>query len=161
MNADDWIQQLQLLPHPEGGYYKETYRSKESVFFLGFEGRRNTSTAIYFLLKEKDKSHFHRIKSDELWFFHEGSSLEIFCLSENGLQTILLGKNSKEGEQLQAIIPAGNWFAAKIKDETGFSLVSCTVAPGFDFQDFELAEKELLEKEFPSHKRLIEVMTLK
>ncbi len=77
MNANDWVAQLHLLPHPEGGYYKETYRSKEESLFDDFNGKRSISTAIYFLLEGKDKSHFHRIQSDELWFFHEGSALEI------------------------------------------------------------------------------------
>ncbi len=161
MTAEYWIEQLQLLPHPEGGYYKETYRSSEEIIFSGFEGKRNISTAIYFLLEDKSKSHFHRIKSDELWFFHEGVALEIICLSDIGLKTILLGKNCEKGEQLQAVIPAGVWFGARIKEGKDYALVSCNVAPGFDFNDFELAKKENLEKEFPEHKELIGEMTIK
>ncbi len=161
MNATYWIEQLQLLPHPEGGYYKETYRSNDEVSFSAFEGKRNISTAIYFLLEGKNKSHFHRIKSDELWFFHEGAALEIFCLSDKGLSIILLGKDLLNGQQLQAIIPAGTWFGAKVKDEKNYALVSCTVAPGFDFRDFELATKEEFVKIFPKQHDLIEKMTLR
>ncbi|HWZ21099.1 MAG TPA: cupin domain-containing protein [Cytophagaceae bacterium] len=160
MNSKYWIEHLQLLPHPEGGYYKETYRSAEKIMASGLDGKRNISTAIYFLLDGKNKSHLHRIKSDELWFFHEGATLEIFCLSEKGLVTILLGKDIEGGEVLQAIVPAGIWFGAKVKDEKNYALVSCTVAPGFDFQDFELAKKEYLLNHFPEHKELIETMSL-
>jgi predicted cupin superfamily sugar epimerase len=156
MNANDWIAQLDLLPHPEGGYYKETYRSKEESAFEGFNGKRSISTAIYFLLEGKDKSHFHRIQSDELWFFHEGEALEIFVLREDKVEWIALGKNIEQGEQLQAIIPAGLWFGARLKSQTGYALVSCTVAPGFDFRDFELGKKKELLIALPQHEKIIE-----
>ncbi|MBC7485805.1 MAG: cupin domain-containing protein [Cytophagaceae bacterium] len=156
MNAKNWIDQLHLFPHPEGGYYKETYRAKEDAAFEGFEGNRSISTAIYFLLEAKDKSHFHCIQSDELWFFHEGSSLEIFILREDKVEIITLGKNITKLEQLQAIIPAGVWFGARVKDQEGYALVSCTVAPGFDFRDFELGKKKELLKLFPKHAIIIE-----
>ncbi len=156
--AQDWISQLHLLPHPEGGYYKETYRSKEESGFKGFKGQRNISTAIYFLLEEKDKSHFHRIQSDELWFFHEGSSLEIFILGEEQVEIISLGKNVDKNEQLHAVIPAGVWFGALVKDQQGYALVSCTVAPGFDFRDFELGKKKALINLFPQHGSLIDTL---
>jgi predicted cupin superfamily sugar epimerase len=162
MNAQEWIKELNLLPHPEGGFYRETYRSPEEIIAPGFEGKRNVSTAIYFLLEEKNKSHFHRIKSDELWFFHEGETLEILCLSKKGMTSVLLGKNIRKGEKLQVLISAGTWFGARIKNETGYSLVSCTVAPGFDFKDFEMATHEILKKEFPEQvDGNIEEMTLK
>ncbi len=156
MNANDWIKKLTLLPHPEGGYYKETYRSKEESVFENFNGKRNISTAIYFLLEEKDKSHFHRIQSDELWFFHEGEALEIFVLKADKVEVIALGKNIEQGEQLQAVIPAGLWFGARLKNQTGYALVSCTVAPGFDFRDFELGKKGELLSLFPQHTPIIE-----
>lgn len=155
MTANDWINKLTLLPHPEGGYYKETYRSPEDSAFKGFEGNRNISTAIYFLLQEKDKSHFHRIQSDELWFFHEGEALEIFILREKEVEVIALGKNIHAGEQLQAIIPAGLWFGARLKYQEGYALVSCTVAPGFDFRDFELGKRGELMELFPQHAGMI------
>jgi predicted cupin superfamily sugar epimerase len=156
MTANDWINKLTLQPHPEGGYYKETYRSLEDSVFNGFEGNRNISTAIYFLLQEKDKSHFHRIQSDELWFFHEGEALEIFILRDERVEVIALGKNIDQGEQLQAIIPAGLWFGARLKDQEGYALVSCTVAPGFDFRDFELGKKGELMELFSQHGKIIE-----
>ena len=152
--AQDWITSLNLLPHPEGGYYKETYRSPEQALFAGFKGPRSISTAIYFLLEGKNKSHFHRIQSDELWFFHEGVTLEILLLHKDRVETILLGKE----EQLQAIIPAGLWFGARVKDQTGYALVSCTVAPGFDFNDFELGKKTELLDLFPQHKEIISAL---
>lgn len=155
MDAKHWIEKLQLLPHPEGGYYKETYRCAAETVFDGFDGKRSVSTAIYFLLEREHKSHFHRIQSDELWFFHEGVSLEIFCLSEKGLTTVLLGKKIEAGEQLQAIIPAGTWFGAKVRDGKGYALVSCTVAPGFDFRDFELGKKAALLEKFPREEKII------
>jgi uncharacterized protein len=160
MNASYWIEKLNLLPHPEGGYYRETYRCEQVIKSGRFDAGRNVSTAIYFLLERKNKSHFHRIKSDELWFFHEGYTLEILVLTPEGLQNILLGKNADQGESLQAVIPAGHWFAARIKNENGFGLVSCTVAPGFDFRDFELAKKEEMKKLFPGNEKLIDEMCL-
>lgn len=160
MDASFWIKKLNLLPHPEGGYYRETYRCNMQITAKDFEGSRNISTAIYFLLDGKSKSHFHRIKSDELWFFHEGSALEVLLLNERGLETIVLGKNAENGESFQAIVPAGCWFGARLKEGKDYALVSCTVAPGFDFRDFELAKKESLKKEFPQHIPIIDDMTL-
>ena len=158
--ASHYITQLALTPHPEGGFYKETYRADTLILTEGFAGSRNVSTAIYFLLEGNDKSHFHKIKSDELWFYHDGASLEIFVLEETGLRTIRLGKNIAEGEVLQAVIPAHVWFASKVKDSAGFVLVSCTVAPGFSFEDFELATTSLLLKQFPNENEVIAEMTL-
>ncbi|MDB5272049.1 MAG: hypothetical protein JWO58_416 [Chitinophagaceae bacterium] len=156
MNASDWIKQLVLLPHPEGGHYKETYRCAEELAVTGLEGKRNISTAIYFLLEGNHRSHFHRIQSDELWFFHEGTALEIFILREEKIEVMVLGKNIAEGEMLQAIIPAGVWFGARVQHQKDFALVSCTVAPGFDFRDFELGKKKELVKLFPQHELIIE-----
>ncbi len=160
MDAAYWIEQLELLPHPEGGHYKETYRSQELFSFPGFSEERNLATGIYFLLEEKNKSHLHRIKSDESWFFHAGETLEIYCLSSTGLRIILLGNNPEAGEQLQAVVPAGTWFGARLRKGSGYALVSCTVSPGFDFRDFELAAKDKLLQEFPDHQRLVTEMCL-
>jgi len=158
--ASHYIQQLQLHPHPEGGFYKETYRAETLVEVDSFQGTRNVSTAIYFLLEGKHKSHFHTIKSDELWFYHDGATLEIFVLEQTGLKVILLGKNAVAGEVLQAVIPAHVWFASKVKNNEGFVLVSCTVSPGFSFEDFKMAKKKELQKEFPFAIEVIEEMTL-
>lgn len=158
MTSTDLIQHLHLLPHPEGGYYRETYRSAEQT--LNIEGNtRNTSTAIYYLLENEDKSHFHRIKSDELWFFHQGRPLEILVLQGSELSTIVLGNDVGSGEVPQAMIPANAWFAARVQGRSGYALVSCTVAPGFDFADFELASRVDLLHEFPHWKPVIEEFT--
>lgn len=157
MDAAKIIQKLKLQPHPEGGFYKETYRCEQKITTP--RGERNVSTAIYYLLEDKDKSHFHRIKSDELWFFHQGQPLEIISIQDNKVHTILLGNNLEKGEVPYAMIPANCWFASHIKDESGFVLVSCTVAPGFDFSDFEMATRETLIGEFPHLKKVIENFT--
>lgn len=153
------IHQYNLLPHPEGGYFKETYRSEESipasVLPLRFSGGRTFSTAIYFLLLKDLFSAFHRIKSDECWHFYEGDSLKVHVLHHNGTyELIRLGKNREEGEVYQAIVPAGAWFASETSGE--YSFVGCTVAPGFDFKDFELAKAAELKSEYPISENLIE-----
>jgi len=153
------IHQYNLLPHPEGGYFKETYRSEESIPASGlplrFPGGRTFSTAIYFLLLKDLFSAFHRIKSDECWHFYEGESLKVHVLHINGTyELIRLGKNREEGKVYQAIVPAGAWFASETSGE--YSFVGCTVAPGFDFADFELAEAAELKSEYPEYSSLIE-----
>jgi predicted cupin superfamily sugar epimerase len=160
MNADFWKNKLSLQPHPEGGFYRETYRSSATLHIEPQNGVRHVSTAIYFLLENEGKSHFHRIKSDELWFFHEGSTIELYCLSAHGARCIRLGKNIEQGEQLQATVPAGTWFAACLAEPNGFALVSCTVAPGFDFSDFELATQSELLALCPAEEVLILRLTL-
>jgi uncharacterized protein len=158
-NVDYWINHLELLPHPEGGYYKETYRSSETVASTAlpdrFEGDRNLSTAIYFLLRSEDRSVFHRIKSDEMWHFYQGSPLLIYVLQENELQLHKLGADLEKGESLQMVIPANCWFGARVEKQNSFALCGCTVAPGFDFRDFEMAERKTLLKEFPGFEKEI------
>lgn len=156
--AKQLIKQLHLQPHPEGGYYKETYRCKEQMT-TAENTNRNVSTAIYYLLEEKNQSHFHRIKSDELWFFHQGETVEIILIKNETLHTLLLGNDVAKGEMPQAVIEAGCWFAARIKNRKGYSLMSCTVAPGFDFADFELAKREELSAEYPTYREVIEELT--
>lgn len=158
-NAAYYIQKLQMEAHPEGGYYKESYRSAFKVSNTKGE-QRNVCTAIYFLLANIDKSHFHRIQSDELWFHHQGEALEIVYIENGILNTVYLGSNLEAGEVLQATIPANTWFASKLKNQKGFGLVSCTVAPGFDFADFEMADKKQLLAEFPTLKNVIEMYAL-
>ncbi|WP_026751561.1 cupin domain-containing protein [Sediminibacterium sp. C3] len=152
------IQSYKLLPHPEGGYYKETYRSVMELegthLQNGMKGKRNCSTAILFLLVQNSFSAFHRIKSDELWHFYDGDPVQIHVIEPNGnYHLIKLGKNALRNEVFQAVVPAGAWFASKT--EGVYSLVGCTVAPGFDFADFELANGERLAAEFPDQKELI------
>ena len=161
--AQYWIEQLALLPHPEGGYYKETYRSPEEInsesLPTRFNGARNFSTAIYFLLQSEDRSLFHRIKSDELWHFHKGSSLSTYVLSDNGIKIHVLGDNPAKGESLQVVIPANTWFGAQVNEPGSYTLAGCTVAPGFDFNDFELARRNDLLHEFPACKEIIIQLT--
>ena len=152
LRVEELIQQLHLLPHPEGGYYKETYRSDTSFSGSGdFPQARSYATSIYFLLYEDLYSSFHRIKSDEMWHHYEGEPLEVIEISPDGELTITeLGKNGV----YQHVVKAGVWFASRVKNGEGHSLVGCTVSPGFDFQDFELAGPELL-REFPIHFEVI------
>lgn len=161
-DAAYWIRQLGLIRHPEGGWFVETYRSAESVSVNAlperFQGARSFCTAIYFLLEEGDFSALHRIKSDELWHFHAGSALTVEVISPEGLhEQKILGSNPDRGECFQAAVRAGSWFGAKAAD--GFALVGCTVAPGFDFADFELARYEELKALHPQHEILIRQMT--
>lgn len=153
------IQFYQLLPHPEGGYYKETYRSSEwgpaDRLSEKFIGKRNYSTAIYFLLEENSFSAFHRIQSDECWHFHTGDAVDIHVLHPNGNDELIkLGGNIEMGEQYQAVVPAGAWFAFKTNGQ--YTLVGCTVSPGFDFADFELTKAAELALLFPEQLALIQ-----
>ncbi|RFM27702.1 cupin domain-containing protein [Deminuibacter soli] len=155
------ITTFQLLPHPEGGYYKETYRSAGSIAHNAlppvFGGDRSYSTAIYFLLEQGNFSAFHRIESDELWHFYAGGSLLVHVLNPAGeLHTIKLGADIANGETFQAVVPAGSWFASETAPGTSFSFVGCTVAPGFDFSDFELAKANVLSAAYPQYTALIE-----
>jgi predicted cupin superfamily sugar epimerase len=137
--ADQYIQLLQMQPHPEGGYFAETYRNQREEQFEGFEGKRSLGTSIYFLLKAGQRSALHRIKSDEIWYHHDGGSLDIIEIDEEGKEVITrLGKNIQEGETLQHIVKAGRWFGARLNEGEEFCLVGCQVSPGFDFRDFEL-----------------------
>jgi predicted cupin superfamily sugar epimerase len=157
---DTLIKTLDLKAHPEGGWYAETYRSagiiKHESSAANFTGDRSFSTAIYFLLPAGVFSAFHRIKSDECWHFYEGTELNIYVIDKSGvLQIIRLGNDLLQGETFQAVVPAGCWFASKPATDSGYSLVGCTVAPGFDFADFELADADALAREYSQHETLI------
>lgn len=162
--AASWIARLGLAPHPEGGWFRETYRAVETIPAAGlperFTGDRSFSTAIYFLLESGQFSALHRIKSDELWFFHAGAPLSIHCLTVDGQHRALtLGPNPNRDEGLQAIVPAGSWFGAQPLAADSFSLVSCTVAPGFDFADFEMGSRDELLALFPQQREIIVRLT--
>jgi len=161
--AQYWIDQLQLQQHPEGGFYKETYRAGELIPRSGLPARfpadRTFSTAIYFLLRGQDRSLFHRIQSDELWHYHAGSSLTIYILNHGRCEAHVLGADIEQSESLQIVVPAGCWFGARVNDRHGYVLSGCTVAPGFDFADFELADRAILLKEFPAERSIIEQLT--
>jgi predicted cupin superfamily sugar epimerase len=151
------IQELNLIPHPEGGFYRETYRSKEVLNDIN----RNLVTTIYFLLRSEDISLFHRIKSDEHWFFHAGSRLVVHTLDKNGHHKHLLGLELNKGETPHFIVPKNTIFGSQVLEKNSYSLVSCLVSPGFDFADFELIKRVDLLKEFPEHKEIIEIMGMK
>ena len=163
-NAQYWIDRLGLRKHPEGGYYRETYRSKETIareqLPEGFEGDRAFSTAIMLLLPANEFSAFHRIKQDEVWHFYEGSTLTIHVIdTKDECSSIELGRDIESGESLQAVIEAGCVFGATVERPGTFALVGCTAAPGFDFQDFEMPKRDELLARYPQHQGIIERLT--
>lgn len=165
-DAAFWIEHLGLRPHPEGGYFRETYRAADRIAASALPARfgaaRACSTAIYFLLTRDAFSAFHRIRSDELWHFYDGDTVTLAMLDPNGdgtLATASLGRDPGRGESPQVVIPAGAWFAAEIAAGGTFALVGCTVAPGFDFADFELADRAALAATYPRHRDVIERLT--
>jgi len=158
--AQQLIQQYKLQPHPEGGWYKENYKSCEYIpadaLPARFSGNRSFSTAIYFLLEQNDFSGFHRIKSDECWHFYAGDPLLIYVIQQKGmLEVIQLGSDISNGQLFQYVVPANCWFASKPADGSRFSFVGCTVSPGFDFADFELADADTLTDLYPLHEIVI------
>ena len=163
-SARDWIHHLGLHPHPEGGYFRETYRASESIarphLPERFAGPRCFSTAIYFLLEAGQFSAFHRIRSDEAWHLYAGGPLDIFTITSAGeLIRHRLGLDLTQGEQPQLVIPAGYWFASRPAPGIPYALVGCTVAPGFDFADFEMGSRPELVRQFPVHATLIHELT--
>jgi uncharacterized protein len=164
--AEFWIESLKLSPHPEGGFYRETYRSGGLYAFAqnsSFNGVRSYATAIYYLLRDAECSKLHKINSDELWFFHEGDPLTIHVFPETGDPvSFILGHSPEDNQILQAWVPAGAWFGACLDDTTDtahYALVSCVVAPGFDFSDFTFADRDALQQKFPPQADIIERLT--
>lgn len=150
-----WVDALALEPHPEGGFFRETYRSAARV------ADRCVSTAIYFLVTRGNFSALHRIASDELWHVHAGQALEVVTIAPDGARRDLhLGLDLARGERPQHVVPAGQWFGARLRESSSsHALVSCTVAPGFDFADFELARRAELAAAHPQHAALIATLT--
>ena len=137
IEADELIKFYEMTPHPEGGYFKETYRSREVISTP--RGERSASTAIFYLLLKGQSSRLHRIKSDEMWHFYGGDPLIVFEKNDDGsIKETLLGSDFKQGQQVQYTVPAGRWFGAYLPPGSDYSFVGCTVSPGFDFKDFEL-----------------------
>lgn len=164
MNAEYFINKFQLKKHPEGGYFNEYYRCKETIpqncLPERYKNKHTFGTAIYFLITSTDFSKFHRLKSDEIWHFYAGSGLRIHTLTpEKGYKYIDLGPDIENGESFAVLIPANTWFAATVKDDNSYTFFGCTVAPGFDFDDFEMAEREKLISIFPEHNNLITKLT--
>ena len=158
-DARYWIEALRLVPHPEGGYFRQTYKSDLVISrenLPEIPGPRAASTAIYFLLEGENFSAFHRLRSDEMWHFYAGSPLVVHVISPEGdYSTILLGNDAECGQVFQAVVRAGSWFASHVRDWKGWALVGCTVAPGFEFEDFEMGSREQLVREYPQHAHLI------
>ncbi|GGD25832.1 cupin domain-containing protein [Hyunsoonleella pacifica] len=158
------INQLQLQPHPEGGYFKETYRSKGIItqehLSKEFTGNRNYSTGIYFLLTSDTFSAFHKINQDEMWHFYNGQPLTLHIISPKGTYSkIVIGNNLEQNEVPQFTVPAKYWFAAEVLKNNSFALVGCTVSPGFDFRDFKMPERAFLLSKFPQHSQIITKLT--
>ncbi len=163
LTAEELVQMLCLVKHPEGGWFRETYRSEEialaNVLPGRFGGDRSFCTAIYFLLQSDDISAMHRIKSDEMWHFYGGAPLTVHTITPEGKYGFLkLGSNISAGETYQCVVPSGYWFGAEVSGE-GYALVGCTVSPGFDFADFEMGGRDDLLKQFPEHSNIIRRLT--
>ena len=164
MTSENWINKLNLTPHPEGGYFKEIYRSAEFIKADGLPSRYNSDrtfgTSIYFLLEGNQFSTFHKLKSDETWHFYDGCAITIYLINPDGrLSTVTLGKSLDASTVLQFTIPQNTWFAAKPNINNSFSLVGCSVYPGFDFEDFEMGKQSELIRMFPKHETLIKQFT--
>lgn len=164
MVAEEIIEHFKLTEHPEGGYFKETYRSSITIkpenLNQKFDGNRNLCTGILFLLTSQKFSAFHKIKQDEVWHFYKGSTLKLHMISPEGDYTFkLIGTNFDLGEIPQFTVPAYWYFAAEVIAPKSFCFVGCTVSPGFDFRDFTLPSFQELSEEFPEHKSIIKSLT--
>jgi predicted cupin superfamily sugar epimerase len=162
--AQAWIDGLQLQRHPEGGWFREPYRSAEVLAAAAlpprFGGDRALSTAIYFLLDGDDFSALHRLKADEVWHHYDGSGMTLHLIDEAGnYTTVALGRDLRAGELPQAVVPAGCLFGAAVSDPRSFALVGCTMAPGFDFADFAMPGRDELCRLYPQHRSIIERLT--
>jgi uncharacterized protein len=159
-SAAELVNHYQLKPHPEGGFYKRTYRSSEVIHEeclpIRFPAERSCSSAIYYLLEGQQFSAFHRLKSDELWHFYYGGALNIYCIDEEGkFELVTLGNSLQNEEVFQATIRSGLWFAAQPAHPDSFSFVGCTVSPGFEFEDLEMSDADQLSALYPQHEQLI------
>jgi predicted cupin superfamily sugar epimerase len=155
-----YIEKLKLMKHPEGGYFNEIYRSDEifsaSVLPQRYIGDRAFSTSIYFLLEGKQFSAFHKLQSDEIWHFYDGSPIKIYIITpEQKLEEKILGYDIDKNENLQLVIYNDSWFAAELMDKSSFGLMGCTVSPGFDFRDLEIGKRDYLLGKYPEYKDLI------
>jgi uncharacterized protein len=146
------VKKLGLEEHPQGGYFKQTYRSDTIVNVEGYGGPRNISTAIYYMLVGGQFSAFHRIRSDEIWHHYAGGSITLYAISDGGkMSKIKIGKSGTP----QAVIQAGTWFAAALDSKRSYCLLGCTVSPGFDYRDWELARRDELARAYPRHRAFI------
>ena len=153
-NALYWINRLNLQPHPEGGYFIESYRTETTL------GERAASTGIYFLIEAGNVSNFHRIDADEMWHFYAGDALNVHMIAPDGSYSRHeIGSDPERGQVFQAVVPAGYWFGAEVANGGAYALVGCTVAPGFEFSGFELADRANLTSQFPDHAEIIRRLT--
>ena len=162
--ADTWIDALEMLEHPEGGYFRETYRSAERLeaeqLPERFDGPRPLATAIYFLLRAGEFSALHRLNQDEIWHFYAGDGLILHQIDPEGGHVVReLGPETAAGPRFQAVMPAGCWFGATLPAGARYALVGCTVSPGFEFADLELGDRASLLAAYPQHRELIERLT--
>ena len=162
MMRDVLIERFGLQPHPEGGYFRETFRGADKVVReltrdAAPDETRSSSTAIYYMLCDGAHSAWHRIRSDEVWHFYAGEPIDVHIIDTAGqLLTHRLGNALTHHDAVfQAVVPAGHWFAAELCDPEAFALVGCTVAPGFEFSEFELADMAALTKAYPQHEAVI------
>ncbi|EHN15229.1 MULTISPECIES: cupin domain-containing protein [Clostridium] len=162
-DANYFIEKLDMTAHPEGGYYKEGFISAENItdsdLTTTFEDKRILWTSIYFLLRNGEVSNFHRLKSDEMWYYHSGSPLTIYMITPEGeLITEQLGLDIEKGEKPQVLVPKNYIFGSAMNNK-GYALVGCMVSPGFEFRDFELFERDTLLNLYPKYKETIEKLT--
>ena len=161
--ADVFVQALQLIPHPEGGFYRESYRAPGTIdqsCLSEHRGSRSYCTAVYYLLRSGEFSALHRLRSDEVWHFYTGASLTLHVIDPVGeYSRIVLGEDAAGGQVFQAVVKAGCWFGATVDDPQSCALVGCTVSPGFDFRDFELGDRQELVSRFPQHRSIIVELT--
>jgi predicted cupin superfamily sugar epimerase len=163
-SAEYWIRKLKLEPHPEGGCFRQTYRSAMTIARDGlpseFTGARSASTAIYFLLEGENFSAFHRLRADEVWHFYAGAPLLVHVIDPDGkYDCVRLGNDPEDGQEFQAVVKAGCWFASHVADWKSWALVGCTVAPGFEYDDFEIGKRDELIRLYPQHRELIGRLT--
>lgn len=165
MTADEVIRFLNLQPHPkEGGFFRETYRSEErieeSALPTRYRSARNHSTAIYYLLTPSTFSALHRLQSDEIFHFYLGSPVRMLQLHPDGTgKTIVLGPDLTNGQHLQVVVPRNVWQGSLLEPGGDFALLGCTVAPGFEYTDYEEANRDGLTRLYPDHADLIHKLT--
>jgi predicted cupin superfamily sugar epimerase len=174
-DAQYWIDRLELEPHPEGGFFREIYRSEERcrVGWPGrseeaervgpagrFSGPRCLMTSIHYLLRDGQVSRLHRLLADEIWLFHAGTALDLHLLSPDGsYRCEALGPDPEAGQSWQVTVAHGDWIGAALQDPTGYCLVSCLMAPGFEFTDFELGRREELLERYPGQAEIVLELT--
>lgn len=157
MNKEQWIEKLHLEPHPEGGFYKEILKSNQTM-----SDGNVLYTSIYFLLEKNNISHFHRIQSDEVWYYHAGQTLTVHMIHPDGkYEAVKIGPNIDEGDVLQALVPKGAIFASSVEGENDYALVGCMCSPGFQFEKFELFTQDELLRRYPDHRNIIEKYAFK